>query len=77
MGVLRDGPDNLSLRLSCITRPMRLHTVTHRPVGPIGLYIHRAPLPVGYSPTSSFDGFGSARVFYFLSILFIIIQYMI
>jgi hypothetical protein len=49
--MLRDGPDNLSLMLSCITRPMRLRTVTHRPMGLIGLYIHCAPLPVGYSPT--------------------------
>jgi hypothetical protein len=68
--VLRDGPDNLSLRLSCITRPLWLRTVTHRHVGPTGLYIHCAPLSVGYSPTSSFIGFGRARVFYFWSILY-------
>jgi hypothetical protein len=63
--VLRGGPNNLSLRLSCITILLRLRTVTYRPVGPIGLYIYCAPLPVGYSPTSSLDGIGSARVFYF------------
>jgi hypothetical protein len=61
--VLRGGPDNLSLRLSCITRPLRLRMVTHKPVGPTGLYIHCAPLPVGYSPTSSLDEIDSARVF--------------
>jgi hypothetical protein len=77
MRVLRGGPDNLGLSLSCITRPLRLRTVNHRPVGPTGLYIHCTPLPIGYSSTSSFDGFGRARVFYFLSILFIIIQDMI
>jgi hypothetical protein len=63
--VLKGGPGDLSLRLSCITRPLRLRTVIHRPVRPTGLYIHCAPLLVGYSPTSSFDGFGRARVFYF------------
>jgi hypothetical protein len=77
MGVLIGGPDNLSLRLSCLTRPLLLRTVTHRLVGPTGLYIHYAPLPVGYSLTSSFYRFDRARVFYFLSILFIIIHNMI
>jgi hypothetical protein len=67
MRVLRDMSDNLSLKLSCITRPLRLHTMTHRPVGPTGLYIHCAPLTVGYSPISSFDGFSRARVFYFFT----------
>jgi hypothetical protein len=70
MRVLRDGPDNLSLKLSCIIRLMRLRTVIYRPVGPINLYIYCAPLPVDYSLTSSFDGFGCARVFYFWSILY-------
>jgi hypothetical protein len=77
MTVLRGGPDNISLRLSCITRPLLLHIVTHRPMGPIDMYIHYAALLIGYSLTSSFDGFDCARVFYFLSILFIIIQNMI
>jgi hypothetical protein len=31
--------------------------------GPLGLYIHCAPLPVGYPPTMSFDGFGRAKMF--------------
>jgi hypothetical protein len=70
MEVLRGEPDNLSPRLSCIIRSIRLRTVTHRPVEPTGLYIHYASLLVGYSPISSFDGFGSARVFYFWSILY-------
>jgi hypothetical protein len=70
MWVLSGEPDNFSLRLSCITRPLWLRTVTHRPVGPTGLYIHCAPLYVDYSPTSSFDGFSHAREFYFLSIFF-------
>jgi hypothetical protein len=68
MGVLRGEPNNLSLRLSFITIPLQLRTVTHRPMEPTGLYIHYTPLPVGYSPTSSFDGFGRASVF--LSILY-------
>jgi hypothetical protein len=67
---MRDGSDNISLRLSCIIRLLRLRTVTHGPVGPTGLYIYYAHLPIGYSPTSSFDKFGRARVFYFLSILY-------
>jgi hypothetical protein len=38
----------------------------------------KSPLSVDHSPTSSFDGFGSAIVFYFqINIIFIIIQYMI
>jgi hypothetical protein len=63
MRVLRGGPDNLSPRLPCITRPMWLRTVSHRPVGPISLYIHCTSLFVGYPPTPSFDGFGLTRVF--------------
>jgi hypothetical protein len=39
----------LSLRLPCITRPLWLRTVTHRLVGPTGLYMHCASLPVGLS----------------------------
>jgi hypothetical protein len=39
-------------------------------VGPLGLSIHCAPLSVGHSPTPSLDGFGSAIVFSFLSILY-------
>jgi hypothetical protein len=70
MKVLRDGPGDLSLILSCITRLLRLRTVTHRPVGPIYLYIHCTPLPVGYPPTPSFGGFVCAKVFYFESIFY-------
>jgi hypothetical protein len=70
MRVLRDGPNNLSPRLSCITRLLRLCTVTHRLVGPTSLYIHCAPLFVGYSLTLSFDGFGHTKVFYFCPILY-------
>jgi hypothetical protein len=67
MGVLRGGLGlgNLGPSLSCITRPMWLRTMSHRPVGLISLYIHCASLPVGYPSTSSFDGFDRARVFYF------------
>jgi hypothetical protein len=68
--VLRGGPADLSLRLPCITKPLLLRTVTHRPVGPIDLSIHRTPLLIGHSPTSSLDEIGSAKVFYFLSILY-------
>jgi hypothetical protein len=57
MGVLRDESGDLSLRLSCITRPTGYF--------PLGLYIHCAPLLVGYPPTPSFGGFGRARVFSF------------
>jgi hypothetical protein len=49
MGVLRDGPDNSQSELPCITRPLWLRTVTHRPVGPTGLYMYCASLPVGLS----------------------------
>jgi hypothetical protein len=78
MRVLRDGPDNLSLSLFCITRPLQLHMVTYRHVGPTSLYIHCAPLSVGYSLAYLFDEFGRTRVFYFfLSILFSIIHNMI
>jgi hypothetical protein len=70
MGVLRGKTDNPNLRLSYITRPMRLRMVSHRLVGPISLYIHCAPLSVSYSSISSFDRFDSAKVFYFLSILY-------
>jgi hypothetical protein len=49
MGVLRGGPDNSQSELPCITRPLWLRTVTHRPVGPTGLYMYCASLPVGLS----------------------------
>jgi hypothetical protein len=65
MGVLRGGTGDLSLMLSYITRSLRLRTVTHRPMGPIGLYIHCAHLLVGYPLTPSFGGFGRAGVFFF------------
>jgi hypothetical protein len=55
--VLRDGPGDLSLMLPCITRPTGYIL--------LGLYIHRAPLLVGYPPTLSFGGFGRARVSFF------------
>jgi hypothetical protein len=78
MRVLRDGSGDRSLRLPYITRPMWLRAMTNRLMGPLGLCIHCAHFPVGHSPTSSFDGFGGARVFYFLiNIIFIIIQYII
>jgi hypothetical protein len=63
--VLSGGPGNLNLRLSCITGPLRLRTVTHRSMRPTGLYIHCASLHVDYSPTSSLDEIGSVIVFYF------------
>jgi hypothetical protein len=47
-----------------------LRAVTNRPVRPIDLYIHCAPLLVGHSPTSSFDGIGSAMIIFLWSILY-------
>jgi hypothetical protein len=55
--VPRGGQGDLSLRLPCITRLTGYI--------PLGLYIHCAPLLVGYPPTPSFGGFGRARVFSF------------
>jgi hypothetical protein len=70
MGVLRGESGDLSPNLSYITRPIWLHVVTNRPVGPFGLYIHYAPLFVGHSPTSSFDEFGNAMSVFLWSILY-------
>jgi hypothetical protein len=56
---------DLSLRLSCITRPTSYI--------PLGLYIHCALLLVGYPPTPSFGGFDRARVFFLLiNIIFLL-----
>jgi hypothetical protein len=49
MGVLRGRPGNSQSELPCITRPLWLRTVTHRPVGPTGLYMYCASVPVGLS----------------------------
>jgi hypothetical protein len=49
MGVLRGGPGNSQSELPCITRPLWLRTVTHRPVGSTGLYMYCAYVPVGLS----------------------------
>jgi hypothetical protein len=49
MGMLRGGPGNSQSELPCITRPLWLLTVTHRPVGPTGLYMYCASLPAGLS----------------------------
>jgi hypothetical protein len=49
MRVLRGGPGDSQSKLSCITRPLWLRTVTHRPMGPTGLYMYCASLPVGLS----------------------------
>jgi hypothetical protein len=49
MGVLRGGPGNSQYELLCITKPLWLRTVTHRPVGPTGLYMYCASLSVGLS----------------------------
>jgi hypothetical protein len=49
MGVLRGGPGNSQSELPCITRPLWLRTVTHRPMGPTGLYMYCASLPAGLS----------------------------
>jgi hypothetical protein len=51
MGVLRGGSGSSQSELPCITRPLWLRTVTHR--------------PVGYPPIPSFGRFGCVRVFYF------------
>jgi hypothetical protein len=65
MGVLRSGPSNSQSELPCITRPLWLRTVTHRPVGlPVCICI--APLCLSdYPPTPSFGGLGCVRVFSF------------
>jgi hypothetical protein len=65
MGVLKGGLSDLSPRFPCITRPIWFRTVTNRPVGPLGLSIHCASLPVGHSPTSLFDEFNSATSVFF------------
>jgi hypothetical protein len=44
---MRDGPGNSQSELPCITRPLWLRTVTHRLVGPTGLYMYYASVPVG------------------------------
>jgi hypothetical protein len=44
MGVLRGGPGNSQSELPCITRPLWLRTVIHRPVGPTSLYMYCASL---------------------------------
>jgi hypothetical protein len=49
MRVLRGGPGNCQSELPCITRPLWLRTVTHRPVGPTGLNMYCAPLSAGLS----------------------------
>jgi hypothetical protein len=65
MGVLRGGPGDLSLRLPCITKPTGYI--------PLSLYIHCAPLLVGYPPTPSFGGFGRAKVcFLLINIIFLL-----
>jgi hypothetical protein len=76
MRVLRDRPGDIRLRLPCITRLLQLRTVIHRPVGPTGLYIYCAPLLVGYPPTSPFDGFDRARVFYF-GLIFLLLLFLL
>jgi hypothetical protein len=73
MRVLRDGQSDLSRRLPYIARPMWLRTVTNRPVGPFGLCIYCAPLPIGHSPTSSFDGFDGAISVFLWSILYFLL----
>jgi hypothetical protein len=60
--MLRGGLSDLSLRLPCITR-----TTSYIP---LGLYMHYAPLLVGYPLISSFGGFGRAGVFSFGSIFY-------
>jgi hypothetical protein len=49
MGVLRGGPGNSQSELPCITRPLWLRAVTHRPVGPTDLYMYCTFLPVELS----------------------------
>jgi hypothetical protein len=73
MGVLRGGPGNFQSELPCITRPLWLRTVTHRPVGPIGLYMYCASLPAGLS-TDSVNLAGSAvsECFLLINIIFIL-----
>jgi hypothetical protein len=72
MGVLRGRPGDLSLMLSYITKLVRLRTMTHRPVGPTGLYIHYASLSIGYPLTPSFGGFIRAGVFFWINILLLL-----
>jgi hypothetical protein len=78
MGVLRDGPGNIQSELPCITRPLRLRAVTHRPVGPTGLYMYCASLPVELSTDPVIWRVRLCQSVFFWSLLyFIIILYMI
>jgi hypothetical protein len=62
MGVLRGGPDNSQSELPCITRPLWLCTVTHRPVGPTGLYMYCASLPAGLTTGLLWPVVGTEKV---------------
>jgi hypothetical protein len=78
MGVLRGGPGNFQSELPCITRPLWLRTVTHRPVGPTGLYMYCASVSVGLSTDPVIWRFRLCQSAFFWSLLYlIIILYMI
>jgi hypothetical protein len=63
----------LSLRLPCITRLLWLRTVTHRPVGPIGLYMHFASLSVRLSTDPVIWWVRLCQsVFFFINIIFLL-----
>jgi hypothetical protein len=74
MRVLRDGPGNSQSELPCITRPLWLRTVTHRPVGPIGLYMYCASFACRVTHRSRHLA-GSAVLECFLLILSIFYYY--
>jgi hypothetical protein len=73
MGVLRGGPGNSQSELPCITRPLWLRTVTHRPMGPTGLYMYCAFLPVGLSTDPVTWRVRLCQSVFFWSILYIYI----
>jgi hypothetical protein len=77
MGVLRDGSDNLSLRLSYIIRPMWLRTVTNRPVRHlVCVYTAHLYLSVIHRPRH-LTSLAVLGVFFFINIILIITLYMI
>ena len=77
MGVLRGGPGNSQSELPCITRPLWLRTVTHRPVGPTGLYMHCASSPVGLSTDPVIWRVRLCRSVFFWSLLYILLLFFI
>jgi hypothetical protein len=78
MRVLRGGPGSSHSELLCITRLLWLRTVTHKHMGPTGLYMHCASLPVGLSTDPVIWRVRMCQsVFFLINIIFLIILNMI